>query len=170
MCEICNASTGQKRNAMGIMLKGSARAYFLNHVRHARTLEEAVNLLRKQYKNHENKCRLLAEWKGMKLTIAMRNDPETSEIGGFQAFVARSMEKQGQLSGSYQGYRYLRDRLQEEIDIPAVKEFLLGRPAKDSQALMNRVANKLSNRPKTAGALIEKWVDEDCANDSKVAL
>lgn len=58
MFEMCDVFPGQKRKAVGIMLEGSAKKYFVNHVRHARTFEEAFHLLRKRY--NKNARRIIA--------------------------------------------------------------------------------------------------------------
>lgn len=156
-CRMCDVNESQKRRAITIMLKGTARAYYSTHVRDAATYDEAVHMLRRRYNNREKKYRLLSEWQEMRLSRAMKDDPTASEMGVFQTFVARMMAIQGQLTSSYKGDRYLRDRLQEAIDIPAVQDFLKDRPSKDSQELINRVGNKLSSRPKTAGAVFANW-------------
>lgn len=109
----------------------------------------------KSYNNRAKRHHLLNEWQGMRLTRAIKDDQTASEMDVFQSFVARIMDIQGKLSKSYQGDRYLRDRLQEEIYIPAIQHFLKDRPEKsglNSQDRINRVGNKLSDRSKTAGA------------------
>lgn len=93
----------------------------------------------------------------MKLTRTMSVDPTASQMGMFQAFVARAMEIQGRLSRRYHGDRYLRDRLQEAISIPSVHGFLKDRPPNSAQELVNRVGNKLFRRPKTARAVFGNW-------------
>lgn len=93
----------------------------------------------------------------MRLLHAMRDNPIASEIGVFQTVVAWMMSIQGHLTTSYQRDRYLWDRLQEAIYLPAVQDFLKDRPVRNSQQLINRVANKLSNRPNTAGTAISNW-------------
>lgn len=88
----------------------------------------------------------------------MKDDPTSSEMKVFQSFVLRAMEIKGNLSQSYQGERYLRNRLQEAIDFTSFQEFLKDRPSKSSQDLINHVANRLSNRPKAAGSILASWV------------
>lgn len=47
---------------------------------------------------------------------------------------------------------YLRDRLQEALDIPNIQDLLKYRPSRTSQKLINRVANSFSDKPNTAGS------------------
>lgn len=157
LAEMCEVNPRQKRRAMAVILKGPARAYFARHGRTLETYEDAIDLLRRRYNNKEKQSRLLNEWQQMKLTKAMRDKPEQSEIDVFQSFATRAMEIQRQLGEEYQGDRYLRDRLQEAVDIPSIRDFLKDRPARTSQNLINRVANRLSDRPKTAGAVYANW-------------
>lgn len=62
------------------------------------------------------------------------------------------MAIQVQLYEGYKGDKYLRDRLDEAIDIPTLKCYLKDRPARSSQQLINWVAKKLSDRPRTEGS------------------
>lgn len=80
------------------------------------------------------------------------------------------MSIQGQLPTGYQGDRYLRDRLQEAIDIPSIQDFLKDRPARTSQNLINRVANKLSDRPKTAGSVSANWAAANGKGEDSAVL
>lgn len=82
----------------------------------------------------------------------MKETPTDSEVRIFQRFVKRALSIQGQLDAGYKVYRYLRDRLSEAIDIPAIKGFIKDRPARYSQQLGNRVATQLYDRSRTAGA------------------
>lgn len=156
-CDMCDNNDVQRRKEMKIMLKEPARAYCTRNIMEARTFEEAVNLPRKRYNRRDKKYCLLNEWKEMSLTRAIKDDPEGSEVGLFQTFLARTMAIRGQLTSSYQGDRYVRDRLQEPIYLTSIQDLLRDRPSNESQELINRVANKLSNRPKTIGAVLENW-------------
>lgn len=83
-----------------------------------------------------------------------------SEIRIFNSFTARDMEIQGQLHEAYKCDRYLEGRLKEGIYIPAIREFLKDRPVETSHELINRVANHLYERPKTAGEVYANWAAE----------
>lgn len=71
------------------------------------------------------------------------------------------MEIQGQLSDRYKGDRYLKDRLQEACDIHAIQDFLKDLPDSSSQQLINRVANRLSEYPRSAGFVYANWAIHD---------
>lgn len=93
----------------------------------------------------------------MRLTRSMSEKQEESETTVFRECFSRAMEIQEQLDDGYQGDRYLRDRLKEAVDIPEIQSFLKERPARKAQQLINRVANRLSDRPRTAGAVYASW-------------
>lgn len=145
----------QKWKAMGIMLKGPAHVLFAKNIQQVRTYDESIVIVLKRYNNREKKYRLLNESQEMQLTRAMRDDPAASEMYVFQTFVARAMAIQEQLSNSYQVDRYLPDRLQESNDIPAIQNFLKDQPARCSLDILTLLANTLSDRPKTAGSVLE---------------
>lgn len=52
------------------------------------------------------------------------------------------------------GGRYLLDRFKEAIDVPSVQELLKDSSSKSAQDMVNRVANMLCNRSKTAGSTL----------------
>lgn len=87
----------------------------------------------------------------------MHEDPTASVIAVLEFFVASVIYIQERLWNSYQGDLYLRHRLQEAIGLPALQDFIKDRPANYSQELVNRVLTKLSDRPKTAGAVSVNW-------------
>lgn len=97
------------------------------------------------------------EWQKMKLTRAMKDNPEKSEVVVFEEITARDMDLQRQLGRDYQGDRYLRDKLHEAIDIAIIKDFLKDRPASSTQNLINGVAGRLSDLPRSAGAVYANW-------------
>lgn len=51
----------------------------------------------------------------------MQDYPTANEVSVLQKFSARAMDIQGQLNEDYEGDRYLRDRMQGAIDVPALK-------------------------------------------------
>lgn len=88
----------------------------------------------------------------MRLTNAMQDEPYTSEIIVYRAFVAKVMGIQKQLDSCYHGDRYLRDQLMKAIDISSVLDSLKDRVPRGAQKLVNRVAKRLSDKPRTARA------------------
>lgn len=77
---------------------------------------------------------------------------------------------QVQLSKSYQGDLYLRDRLQEAIYIPHIPDFFKDRPERSTQDLINRVGNKLSHRSKPSGDVFVNWALRDESDSENMAL
>lgn len=90
----------------------------------------------------------------MKLTDQMAKDPDGSELDAFKVFLDNIMALQQQLHNSYHGDRQLRDRLMNAIDIPRIQEALTDRQPRTSLQLTERVANKLSHKPRTSGTSI----------------
>lgn len=79
--------------------------------------------------------------------------PEDSEIAVFRYFVAKLMSLRKQLYDSYHGDQYLRDRLLTAMYMPHIIESLRDRVPCTSEQFINRVANRLSSHPKTAGSV-----------------
>lgn len=100
----------------------------------------------------------------------MADDTNASEIGVFQCLVTSAMRMQGQLSWNYQTDRYLRDGLQEALDLASIQDFLKDRPVKTSQDIIIRVANKLSDRAKTAGEVSEYWALNDDEKENNAVM
>lgn len=96
----------------------------------------------------------------MKLSTAMRDSPNETEVAILQAFVNRAMEIKVQMDEGYKGDKNLRDRLGESLNIPDIKGYLKDRLARFSQHLINRVAIELSDRPLTAESTYTTWVPE----------
>lgn len=106
----------------------------------------------------------------MPLSRSMQDDPTVSAISVFQKFSDRPMAFQGKLNEDYKGDRYLSDRLQGSIYVPAIKEFLKYLPADNSQEIVNRVATHISDKPSTAEAESANWGTSDVRPDDVIAL
>lgn len=68
------------------------------------------------------------------------------------------------LGASYQGDSFIRDTLLTAINIPEIEASLRARMPRPSQQLANRVANRPSDKPRTAGALVA-WSMLDIRQD-----
>lgn len=64
------------------------------------------------------------------------------------------MSTQKQLENCYHGDRYLRDQLMTAIDITSVQDSLKDRVPRGAQQLVNRVANRLSEKIRMAGSTL----------------
>ena len=133
------------------MLGGNALSLYNKEAKLINTYYEAIELLKKWYNSREKQTRLLSDWQGMRLSAAMELDPNASEISVYRNFVAKVMSTQKQLDASYHGDQYLRDQLMTSIDIPSVQDSLKDRVPRAAQQLINRVANRLSDKPNSAG-------------------
>lgn len=95
-----------------------------------------------------------------KLTSSMIENPEDSDATEFLKFVSRIMSLQKQLDSSYHGEIYLRDRLLKAVDIKHIKEALRDGMKRTSQQVINRVANRLSEKLRTAGTLYVHYTND----------
>lgn len=141
----------RKQKALPIMLKGPAFRQFWRNKNEIVSYEDGLAKLRKWYGSKEKQTRLLREWNMMKLTEAMSTEPGKSELDVFKSFVDRMMELKQQLHSSYHGDRQLRDRIMKSVDISKIQDALTDRPPRTTQQLIERIATKLSHRPKAAG-------------------
>lgn len=101
----------------------------------------------------------------MKLTKDMRAKKNESEITAFLSFTARIMSVQKQLDTPCHGDRYLRDSLLTAVDVPKIMESLKERMPRSSQKLINRVSNRFSDKPKTAGTAVVHYSSEPYGDD-----
>lgn len=153
IADVCDVTTdAQKQKALPIMLKGPAFRQFSRNKNEIVSYDDGLTKLRKWYGSKEKQTRLLREWNLMKLTEAMSLEPEKSELDVFKSFVDKMMALQQQLHSSYHGDRQLRDRIMNSVDIARIQDALTDRPPRTTQQLIERIATKLSHRPKTAGA------------------
>jgi len=90
----------------------------------------------------------------LRLSDAMREAPEKSEIEVFREFTHRLTELQRQLDGHYQHEDFLRERLVISENIPAIEQSMRERVPKDPQDAMNRIATFLSSDPRSARAFM----------------
>lgn len=74
----------------------------------------------------------------------MGEKPDDYEITVFRSFVAKLISLQKQRDESYNGDRYIRDRLLTAVDMPLIRDSLRDRVPSTSQKLISSVANRLS--------------------------
>lgn len=101
----------------------------------------------------------------MSIPGEMREDLNSSEVVVLRTFVARLMSVQKQFYTPYHGDSYLRDRLIYAVDIKLIQETLGDRVPRTSHQIINRVLNRLSNKPKSARTAIENLVSEFTEDD-----
>lgn len=148
---MCDSTPDEKRKAMPIMLKGPALTLFTQKAGACETYDQAADLLREWYNSPDKQSRLLAEWQTQKLTDSMATAPNDAEVTVFRRFVSSMMSLQEQLHRDYRTDRQLRDRLLNAVDIPHIQDSLRDRATRTAQQLINRVATRLSTRPRQQG-------------------
>lgn len=118
-------------------------------------------ILRKWYNSDDRKARILTKWQSMTLLDAMAEDPTESEVTVFRNFVAKLMSLQNQLDITYHTDQFLRDRLLTSVNIPAIQSSLRDRLPRTSQQAINRIANQLSAKSRSAGTNAVCIVDDE---------
>lgn len=127
---------------------------------------QGIELLRTWYTSKGKQSRLLNMWQTILLSEAMKQDHNESVVSVLRSFVAKLMRIQKQLETTYHGDGYLRHRLLTEVDIISISYTLRDRVPRTSQKLINRVYNRLSEKPKTAGTYSVQCFEElDLAED-----
>lgn len=149
---MCEMTETEKLKSVPIMLSGDALNYYASNSKNCKTYEEATQTLRSWYNSDDRKARILTKWQSMLLTEAMAEEPDESEVTIFRKFVAKLTSLQNQLDPTYQTDQFLRDRLLTAVDIPSIQSTLRDRLPRTSQQTINRVANQLSDKKKTAGS------------------
>lgn len=114
-------SSEEKLKAVPVMLGGDALSFFANNSSTCESFQGAMELLRNWYNSDDRKARVLTKWQGMKLSEALSQKPEESEVAVFRTFVAELMSMQNQLDKSYHQDQFLRDRLLTAVDIPSIQ-------------------------------------------------
>lgn len=149
--KMCNLTLTEKRKAIPIMLQGNALSLFNKEINITHSYDDAIGMMRLWYNSREKQMRLLREWQGMRLSTAMESEPKASEVEVYRAFVAKVMRIQKQLDKTYHGDQLLRDQLLMSIDVPSIQDSLKDKVPRSAQQLINRVANRLSDKPHSAG-------------------
>lgn len=76
----------------------------------------------------------------------MDHSSDSFEVDVFRNFVERLMSLQKQFDASYHDEEYLRDRLLRAVYIPSILESLTNPIPRITQQLVNRVANRFSEK------------------------
>lgn len=97
----------------------------------------------------------------MLLSKSMMKEQNSSEVEIFRKLTAELMRTEKQLDTPYNGDRYLRDRQLTAVEIPRIWDSLRDRMPRTAQQLINRVANRLSDKPKTAGTELALHAEDD---------
>lgn len=154
LSNLCRLEEHEKAEAMPVMLKSDALSYYSSFYKSGMSYDEVVRKLSEWYTSPEQKGRILRLWQGLRLTEAMKEEPEKSEVEVFRSFSFKLTTLQKQLSRHYQHDDFLRDQIIIATDIPNVQQSLRERIPSSAQEAVNRIATFLSHHPKTAGAYI----------------
>lgn len=165
---MCELNEEEKLKSIPVMLRGDALSFYATNVKKSKSYDEAMNLLRKWYNSEDKKARILSKWQGMSLTKAMTDEPEESEVEIFRKFVAKMISLQKQLDDVYHADHFLRDRLLTAVDIPKIQLTLRDRMPRNSQNAIQRVANQLSDKLRSAGTNIVCSAEDDSTDQTKI--
>lgn len=152
LSEMCCVTDDEKLQSIPIMLSGDALSYFSSKIEGCSSYQEATMLLRRWYNSDEKRARILKAWQSMQLSDKMSKAPHESEVSVFRNFVARLMSLQKQLHPNYHSDEFIRDRLLTTVDIPSIQVTLRDRVPRSIHRAVNRIANQLSDKPKTVGS------------------
>lgn len=155
--DMCKITAEEKRQSIPLMLIGNSLSLFARNGKDFETYEQAAELLQSWYKSTKKQSRLLSKWQAMKLTTAMHEKTNDSEIEFFRLFVARLMDVQKQLDKSYHGDQYVLDMFSTAVNIDTIRDTLRDRVPSISHQLSNRVETRLSNKPPTPGTVEDNW-------------
>lgn len=148
---MCEVNYEGKLNYVPVMLTGDALNYYANTAKDCGDFSKDMKILCSWYKWNDHKSRILIKWQSMNITNAISNELEESEISLFRKFVTKFRALQNSLDNNYHTNQFLRDRLLTSIDIPSIKYTLRDRVIAKSQQAVHRIANQLSDKPRSAG-------------------
>lgn len=118
LATMCKVAPDEKLKAIQIMQKGDALSYFSSKINLCATFDDAIELLRNWYNGDDKKTRILSKWQDMRLSRAISQNPDASEVTIFRKFVADLMSLQKQLDKTYHADKFPRDRLLTAVYIP----------------------------------------------------
>lgn len=124
-------------------------------------------MLRQWYQMTEQSARILTERQQLRISEEMKKRPDESEVSVFWWFVPRLITLQEQLDSKYQGDRYLVDRITTTVDIPDIQASLKYRIPRKAQTAIHLISNRLSDKPRTAGAIGVHLVNNNDQRDDE---
>lgn len=90
----------------------------------------------------------------MRLSEEFAKTPNRSQVDVFMDFTATMMQLQKQLDTPYHEDMFLRDHLLTAVDVPGIQTSLRDPITRTSEQSINRVANCLSEKRRTAGSSV----------------
>ncbi len=164
LCNMCHLRDNERSEVLPVMLCGEALNRFTSLNAHNLSYIELKEKLLSHFISEEQKGRMLTMWQSMRLSDAMRAEPDKSELEIFRQFSYKLSQIQQQLDTPYRHDNFLRDQLMISVDIPNIQQLLKERVPRTSQQAINRVATFLSSEPTSAGSYITK------SNESRTAM
>lgn len=161
LSRMCKVDKEEMLQSLPIMLSGDALNYFSSEVSGCESYDDAMDQLQKWYNSDEKRARILTVWQQMTLSEEMSRNPGESEVVVFRKFVSRLMSLQKELRPNYHSDDILRDRLLTALNIPSIQVTLRDRIPRTSQQAVNRVANQLSDKPRSAGSSLAMVSQEE---------
>lgn len=149
---VCVLTAVEKLLAMIFILKDKAAQFFNPHGRTCRTYEDCSLTLRKRYTNCDKRARILAQCKGIRFSEKLSKIPNSSEMEVFLNFTAILSNLQKQLDTPYHADRYFSYQLLTAVDMPDIQAILRDLLPRTSEQSIARIANRMSEKNKTAGS------------------
>lgn len=108
------------------------------------------SLHRHWYNNEDKQSTILIEWKSMRFTEELSNNPDESKVYMFWKLLSKLVLLQKQLDSNYHHDRLLRHRLITAVDISSIQIALLDLTLRTDHQLTKRIVDRLSGRPRLA--------------------
>lgn len=147
----CGLEKSDMARGLPMLLDGDAMAYYSQHLSGEQNFEKVLKALQDEFISEEQRNRLLRIWQRTSLLDSMKNSPEKSEVAVFKEMCRLLSTTQRQLDEAYHDDLFLRDQIVIATDVPEVERSLREKAAKTSYEATQRIANLLSNEPRSAG-------------------
>ena len=152
LSRLCGLSDAEKAESLPIMLRDDALSFYTRNYKVGDSYVGIITKMREWYTSEEQRNRLLHQWQGLRLTKAMQEAPEKSEIEVFRDLSNRLTQIQRQLDKSYRTDNFLRDQLLVAADLTSIKQSMRERVPKTAQEATQRIATFLSSEAGSAGS------------------
>lgn len=143
------------------MLTGDALNYFSNGMSGCTSYYDATDSLKRWYNSEDKRSRILTAWQRLSLSEDMSLSPDSREVSTFRKFVARLRSLEKKLNPNYHSDENLVERLFYAVEIPVFQRTLRDSIPRTSQRTVNRIANQLSEKTRSAGYSSDLLMEDD---------
>lgn len=163
LTRMCGMDDNEKAHSLPVMLQGDALSHYSNTYKPEDDYAVIVKKMADRFTSAEQKGRLLRLWQSLRLTEALKEDTDQSEVEVFRAFSYKLSTLQKQLESHYQHDDFIRDQLIVSTDLPRIQQSLLERVPSSSQDAVNRIATFLSHKKGSSNSVFISSEEPDSA-------